>query len=100
MSFLSQLVNSKSKETIQRMQTDIKLSKPMTGDNSHHEYLLQKLEVLFDYLLKIINQKDIQLKTRLEAFSNEDSGILGKAIKLVLYSRSPNLLTIATLARE
>lgn len=45
-----------------------------------------------------MSQKDIQLRSRLDTFSSEDSNILGKAIKLVLNSRNPKLLNVTVLA--
>lgn len=65
MAFLCQLVSSKAKEAIQRMQTDLRLSKPVTLDAAQHQYLLQKLEALFEYLLKVLPQKDVQLQPRI-----------------------------------
>jgi hypothetical protein len=74
----------------------------LLGDVNQHEFLVQKLGVIFEYLLKTMlqNPKEMQVHARLEAFSNEDNNILGKAIKIVLYCRSPKQLTSAILAKQ
>jgi hypothetical protein len=101
LSYIYYLVAGRFKEAVERLQTEIKGSKSLGGESTQHEFLVRKLDVLFEYLLKTMQgNRESQLLVRLESFCAEDSALLGKAIKIVLNVRNPVLMSATTLSVE